>query len=582
MRPLATMLLALLTVPLLAQTAPAPTPGQQLTRIFEEVAAFDRDPQDALYRGQHPSPNWRSASDAAQQARADTLAGFAGRLEGLDADALTRQERISREVMLLRLGDRTDRVRYRMHLIPMNAEGGFYNSLSYALPRLPFADADDYAAYLGWLPAYARSLREHTELLRQGLREGIVAPRPVVDNALALLGGWAVDNAEDSPLYAPLRELPAGIDEAQGARLQASAKTALAPVLRAYGELAELLSGPYTDAVPALPGIREVPGGADYYANRVRFYTTLDLTPDSVYRLGLREVARIRRQMDSVMRVVGFEGDFAAFLEFLRTDPQFYARTPEELLRRAAWLSKRAEGQLPRFFRRLSSLPFTVAPVPADIAPTYTGGRYVGGSWEEQRPGTYWVNTYDLPSRPLYTLPALTLHEAVPGHHLQNALAQEMDSLPEFRRRYYISAFGEGWGLYSEYLGEEMGMYETPYELFGRYTYEMWRACRLVVDPGLHAMGWTRQQALDYLASNTALSLRECRTEIDRYIGWPGQAVSYKVGELHLKALRAEAEATLGEDFDLRAFHEAVLRNGSVPLGVVTGEVGAWVEGANP
>ena len=419
---------------------------------------------------------------------------------------------------------------------------------------------------------------QNTELLRRGLAEGIVAPRPVIDNTLSLLEAWAVDDVVDHPLYAPLTRMPAGFSESETATLRAEAARVVAAANAAYRALETFVKTDYAAAAAApTPGVSALPGGADWYENRVRHYTTLPLTADSVHALGLREVARIRGAMDGVLRRVGFAGDFAAFLEYLRTDERFYAKTPEELLRRAAYLSKRAEGQLPRYFRRLYRLPFTVAPVPADIAPTYTTGRYVGGDWEQGRAGTYWVNTYDLPSRTLYTLPALTLHEAVPGHHLQNAIAAELDGVPRFRKTYYISAFGEGWGLYSEYLGEEMGMYETDYELFGRYTYEMWRACRLVIDTGIHALGWSRQRALDYLAANTALSLREVETEVDRYIGWPGQALSYKVGELEIKRLRAVAEAALGEDFDVRAFHDVVLRNGSVPLGVLGGEVRAWV-----
>lgn len=560
--------------------AAAQTPSEALAELFDEIAAAQTAPQDSLWRGHHPVGPWRPVTDSAQRAYAGVVAGFAERLVAMDPVDLADQERISREVMLLKLADEVDEVEYRMHFLPMNAEGGFYNRLSYVLPRLPFETVEDYRAYLHWLPRYGEGLRQNLELLRQGLREGIVAPRPVVDNTIALLETWAVDEASDSPLYAPFGELPAGFSDSDKSALLAEATAVITPLNAVYRALATFVKTEYAAAAPALPGISEVPGGGDWYANRVRHYTTLPLTPDSVHALGLREVARIRTAMDSVMHGLEFAGDFAAFLEFLRTDERFYASTPEELLRRAAWLSKRAEGQLPRYFSKLYELPFTVAPVPADIAPTYTTGRYVGGSLADGRPGTYWVNTYDLPSRTLYTLPALTLHEAVPGHHLQNAIAAQLDSLPDFRARTYISAFGEGWGLYSEYLGEEMGMYQTPYELFGRLTYEMWRACRLVIDPGIHARGWTREEALDYLGSNTALSLREVRTEVDRYIGWPGQALSYKVGELEIKRLRAAAEEQLGADFDIRDFHEAVLRNGSVPLGVLREEVGAWVNQA--
>lgn len=561
-----------------SQSAPAPTPSAQLDTLFAEIERFTAEPQDSLGRGAHPPAAWASVSDTAQRRRADSLSSFAARLAAIDSAALARQERISRAVMALQLADGIDRVYYRMHLIPLNAEGGFYNRLAYALPRLPFARLADYEDYFAWLPAYANGLRENMALMRQGVAEGIVAPRIVVENTLELLEPWVVERAEDSPLYEPLERMPAALSEPERAELRRAAREAIEEVDEVYAQLADFVRETYLPAAPERPGVGFLPGGMAYYDNRVRHYTTLPLTADSVHQLGLTEVARIRAAMDSVMAVAGFAGDFEEFLEFLRTDEQFYASTPQQLLDRAAWIAKQAEGQLPAYFARLPSLPFTVAPVPASIAPTYTAGRYVGGSWELQRPGTYWVNTHDLPSRPLYNLPALTLHEAVPGHHLQIALADALDSLSKFRRRTYISAFGEGWGLYSEYLGEEMGMYTTPYELFGRYTYEMWRACRLVIDTGIHARGWSRQRALDYLAANTALSLREVRTEVDRYIGWPGQALSYKVGELEIKRLRRAAAAALGEEFDLREFHRVVLRNGSVPLGVLRAEVGAWVE----
>ena len=318
--------------------------------------------------------------------------------------------------------------------------------------------------------------------------------------------------------------------------------------------------------------------GKSYYEDRVRYYTTLSITPDSIHLIGLEEVARIKKSMFEIIKETKFEGTFEDFLNFLRTDEQFYAKTPQELLNYAAWLSKKAEGQLPKLFNKWYSLPFTVSPVPDDIAPTYTAGRYAGGSWKQKRAGEYWVNTYKLESRTLYTLPSLTLHEAVPGHHLQNALASEITGIPTFRNNYYISAFGEGWGLYSEFLGEEMGMYTTPYERFGRYTYEMWRACRLVVDTGIHYKGWSREKAFNYMKSNTALSLHEVNTEIDRYIGWPGQAVSYKIGELKIKSLRRVAEEKLGDNFDIREFHFHILKNGSVPLSVIEEEIETYIE----
>jgi uncharacterized protein (DUF885 family) len=313
-------------------------------------------------------------------------------------------------------------------------------------------------------------------------------------------------------------------------------------------------------------GISSIPGGKEYYEQRVQYFTTLELSPEEVFAIGMDEVERIREEMMEILAQVSWEQDFGAFLDYLRTDPQFYATTPEELLRRASWIAKKIEAKLPSLFGKLPRMPFTVSPVPEAIAPNYTSGRYSRGSYRDQRAGAYWVNTHGLESRPLYALPALTLHEAVPGHHLQITLSQEMEDVPSFRQNTYLSAFGEGWGLYAEYLGIEAGTYETAYEHFGRLTYEMWRACRLVVDPGMHYKGWTREEAFEFMKSNTALSIHEVNTEIDRYIGWPGQAVSYKIGELKIKELRKRAENTLGEAFDIREFHDKILENGSVPL----------------
>jgi uncharacterized protein (DUF885 family) len=434
-------------------------------------------------------------------------------------------------------------------------------------------------AYLKWLPRYVDWMDAHLDLMKQGIKEGIVAPRTVIENNRVLLQPWLTEDLEKSFFYAPFLKMPADIDSVKAEVLREKAQRIIRKKVHpAYLKLDVFLEKQYLKASPELPGISAVPGGKAYYENRVAHYTTLDISPDSVYETGLQEVARIKALMEAIVKELEFEGSFEEFYTFLRTDPQFYPQSPQELLNRAAWLSKKAEAELPRLFKKLYSLPFTVKPVPEAIAPTYTTGRYSGGSLKDGRAGEYWVNTYKLESRTLYTLPALTLHEAVPGHHLQNALAQEITGIPKFRNHFYNSAFGEGWGLYSEYLGEEMGMYETPYEQFGRYTYEMWRACRLVVDVGIHYKGWTREEALEYLQSNSALSIHEVTTEIDRYIGWPGQAVSYKIGELKIKALRQEAEERLGDQFDIREFHYHLLKNGAVTLPILEAEIETYIQ----
>jgi uncharacterized protein (DUF885 family) len=387
-----------------------------------------------------------------------------------------------------------------------------------------------------------------------------------------------VADPEQSAFWKPFTAFPSGVPASEHERLRAAGREAIREaVVPAYRSLLEFFTREYLPGARGTIGASELPDGRAYYAWLVKDYTTLDTTPEAVHRIGLGEVERIRREMDEVVRKTGFHGSFAEFLEFLRTDPRFYAKTPEELLKQAAWIAKRMDGKLPSLFGRLPRQPYGVEPVPDDLAPKYTGGRYVGAPLDGRRAGTYWVNTYALENRPLYTLESLTLHEAVPGHHLQGALSKELEGLPAFRRYSYVNAFGEGWGLYSERLGIEAGFYQDPYSDFGRLSYEMWRACRLVVDTGIHAMGWTRQRAIDYMAERTALSRHEITTEVDRYISWPGQALAYKMGELKIRELRTRAEKELGTRFDVRAFHDAVLANGSVPLDVLEAEIDAWI-----
>ena len=361
-------------------------------------------------------------------------------------------------------------------------------------------------------------------------------------------------------------------------RLRSEGRAAITNgVVVGYRAFLDFFHNEYLPGTRTTLGASALPNGAAFYQFKIREFTTLDLTPDQIHKIGLGEVNRISKEMDAVMKQVGFNGDFAAFLQFLRTDPRFYAKTPQELLEHASWIAKTIDGKLPSEFKTLPRLPYTVEPVPADIAPKYTSGRYVGAPEGSTQPGIYWVNTYKLESRPLYNLDALTLHEAVPGHHLQISLSRELGKLPNFRRFSYISSFGEGWGLYSEWLGLEMGIYNDPYSNFGRLGYEMWRACRLVVDTGIHSMGWTRQQAIDYMATRTALPLHEVETEVDRYISWPAQALSYKLGELKIKELRKRAEESLGTRFNVREFHDVVLGSGAVPLSVLEANVDQWI-----
>ncbi|HEY6051768.1 MAG TPA: DUF885 domain-containing protein, partial [Thermoanaerobaculia bacterium] len=436
----------------------------------------------------------------------------------------------------------------------------------------------DYENYLARLHAFPEYVRQNIELLSEGAKTGWTVPRAVLRGYDGTIRAHVVDDPKKSRFYAPFLAFPAAIPDAERERLRKAAELAISTdVVPAYRSFLEFFTKEYVPNARSTVGASDMVNGGEYYAYRVRHFTTVDLSPDEIHQTGLGEVERIRGEMDKVIRETGFSGDFAAFLTFLRTDPRFYAKTPDELLKQAAWIAKRIDGKLPALFKTLPRQPYGVEPVPADIAPKFTGGRYVGAPLDGRKAGTYWVNTYALESRPLYVLEALTLHEAVPGHHLQIALTKELPNLPDFRRYLYIDAFGEGWGLYCEGLGSEIGLYTDPYSRFGRLTYEMWRACRLVVDTGLHAKGWTKQRALAYLAANTALSLHECETETDRYIAWPGQALAYKIGELKIRGLRRKAEEALGPAFDVRDFHDVVLSGGTVTLPILEERVDAFI-----
>ncbi len=504
---------------------------------------------------------------------------FLDQLGQIDRAALTREERTSAAIFERQLEDNIAGFEFGTWQIPLNADSGFHIGFS-RLPRnVPLNSAQDYDNYIKRLEAWSTLVDQQIANMRVGMEGGMVLPKVVLNGYNSTYDAHVVDNATDSVFWEPFANYPAAVPTADRERLSNAGKAAIEQhIVPGYRRFSEFMEGEYipggTDNIAAY----DLPNGPEYYAQRVRYFTTLDITPDEVHEIGLAEVARIRKDMEELILSTGFEGSFDDFLQFLRTDERFYPKTGEELLNYAKVLSKTIDAQLPKFFKTLPRMPYGVEPVPDHIAPKYTTGRYVGPPEGSTQPGYYWVNLYDLKSRPLYNIPALTLHEAVPGHHLQSSLAKEMEAQPNFRRYQYISAFGEGWGLYSELLGEEMGIYTDPYSRFGRMTYEMWRACRLVVDTGMHAKGWTRQQSLDYLAGNTALPLHEIKTETDRYISWPGQALAYKMGEIKIRELRAMALDRLGPaKFDLREFHDVVLLGGSVPLPVLEANVEEWV-----
>jgi uncharacterized protein (DUF885 family) len=464
--------------------------------------------------------------------------------------------------------------------MPLNSDSSFYSDLAMLPRQHPLRGANDVRNYIARLRAVPDYFDQHMQLMTAGLKRGRTPPRVVLEGRDGpIVSVAALKDPEQSVYYEPLRRLPPSITPALRGELQRQARAAiLEAVIPAHERLLRFMRQRYIPGARTHLAATRLPDGAAWYRRQIIDYVTEDLTPAQIHQAGLAEVARIRGEMLKIIDELEFDGDFAAFLAFLRSDPQFYARSADELLAQAAWVAKRADGALPRYFGKLPRLPYGVQAVPEAIAPHYTAGRYVPPSSTSSEPGWYWVNTHDLPSRPLYNLPALTLHEAVPGHHLQHALAIEQGGQPAFRRNSYISAYGEGWALYAEELGIEMGIYRTPYERFGQLTYAMWRACRLVVDTGIHAHDWTRQQAFDYMLAHTALSRHEIATEVDRYISWPGQALSYMIGKIRIVELRREAEAALGPDFDLRAFHDSVLELGSVPLPILAEHVRGWIE----
>jgi uncharacterized protein (DUF885 family) len=500
------------------------------------------------------------------------------RAEALDGAALAGADRVSLQIFRRQAEDELAEIRFRVWRSPMNAEGGFYSGFARLADEVPLGTTRDYENYLARLRAFPAYADQQVRNLEEGLRTGFTQPRVTLSGIEGTITAHIVDDVEKSAFWKPFASFPSTVPAAEHDRLRQSARAAITQdVIPAYKRIRDFVTSRYVPGARTTIGASELPEGRDYYAWCVRRFTTLDTTADEVHAIGLREVARIRGEMEAVITSVGWDKGFPAFLEFLRTDRRFYPKTAEELLSRASLLSKKMDGQLPALFKTLPRQPYGVEPVPEDLAPKYTAGRYNGAPIGSTRAGMYWVNTYALPTRTLYTLEALTLHEAVPGHHLQTSLQQELTALPPFRRHLYVDAFGEGWGLYSERLGLEAGFYQDPYSNFGRLTYEMWRACRLVVDTGLHAKGWTREQALEYLGSNTALSLHEVTTETDRYIAWPGQALAYKMGELKIRELRRRAEDALGSRFDVREFHDAVLREGSVPLSVLEAQIDAFI-----
>jgi uncharacterized protein (DUF885 family) len=523
------------------------------------------DPDDTK-----PLPDHLPKADAAsEEARQHHWEGVLADVNAIPRAELSPTVQVDYDVYKPQLEALIAAQHFREFEMPANSDSAFWSDIG-ETPRRNFRSLQDYRNYIVWLGDVPRFLREETGEMKAGLARGFTPPKVTLAGRDAAIATLANAEGESSIFFEPFKTRPAYVPDAEWQSLRAAALKEIAEKIRpAYADVLHYVRDVYIPGARTTLAAEALPDGKAYYRSKIREFTTLDLDPAAIHAIGLSEVAHIHDEMVAAMRATGFKGDFKAFLADLRSNPKFYVKTPEDLLMHAAFIAKKFDGKASQYFGMLPRARFAIKPVPADMAPYYTAGR--GG------PGVYLLNTYDLPSRPLYNLTALTLHESAPGHAFQMPLAAERKDLPDFRRNTYISAYGEGWALYSERLGLEMGMYETPYDTFGMWGYQIWRACRLVVDTGVHAQGWSREQAIQYLSDNTALPQHEIETEVDRYISWPGQALSYYLGEMAILKAREKAEKALGPKFNIRAFHDAVLELGSVPLPVLTARIDRFI-----
>jgi uncharacterized protein (DUF885 family) len=570
----------LLTAGADVHAAAATTPVAALHHLFD--SAWEQDladnPLAATYYGETRfNDRWPDLShDGLERAHGHDVEVLA-RLKRISRAALPAAEQLNYDLFRGEYEDRLAEWPFHTEAYGISAAGGI-QTLSELSEIMPFETAADYETWLKRLAAMPLFLDQTAALLRQAAHDGRTQPRVLMERVVPQLAQQVVAKAEDSPFYQRFTQFPDKIPAADRERLAAAARAVIgSSALPAYQRFDRFFREEYLPACRTSVGVWDTPDGEAYYRNRIRHHTTTGLTAEQIHAIGLKEVARNRAEMQKVMDEVGFKGTLQDFFVKLRTDPQFYYATPDELYRAYVVTAKQIEPELPKLFGHLYRTPFGVRPIPAISAPNTTTAYYSGPSEDGRRAGYFYVNLYRPEVRPKYEIEVLTSHESVPGHHLQIAIAQELGELPKFRRLGSYTAFVEGWGLYSERLGYDIGLYKDPYSRFGQLTYDMWRAVRLVVDTGMHAMHWTRQQAIDYFKDNAAKTEADIVNEVDRYIGWPGQALAYKIGQLRLLALRAEAEQALGPKFDIRSFHDAVLANGAVPLEVLDLKVHAWI-----
>ena len=577
---------AISAAPLLTYGQPSKTDVNEadasLLRLLDEAwqRRLDEQPRFATRLGDKRGAGKLAKVDlATQREQLAYRRALRRRLEAIDRDRLSPHHRTNYDMFHRTVENAIREWELQTHLTPITNRTGFHISFP-ELPKLePPKSEQDYRHYLSRLRQFRRYTADHIELMREGIREGQVLPSVVLDGIEKTWEPHIVETPSESLLFSPFRAYPAAFSKRLQQELTQAGKDAVqSNVVAGYQDFRDFMEKEYLPAARGSIAAAALPNGRELYQHRVRMFTTLDVTPEAVHATGLKEVARIRKQMEATPAKVSFAGDYAAFLQHLRTSPEFYPPTPEALLKEVAYALKRMDGRLPELFGKLPRTPYGIKVIPDYVAPRTTSAYYMQPAADGSRGGFYYVNTYNLSSRPLFEVEALSLHEAVPGHHLQLALQMEMTGLPEFRKFTEVTAFVEGWALYAERLGLEVGFYEDPYSDFGRLSFEMWRACRLVVDTGMHYLGWSRQRAIDYMADNTALSLHNIQAEVDRYIAWPGQALAYKTGELKIRELRQLAESELGERFDLRDFHDTVLAEGAVPLTILEANVRAWIQ----
>lgn len=577
---------ALFATPALAQKSATPAAAassrasQTLHRLFDEEweRSLRESPEGASYRGdKRYNDRWTDDSLAAIEAREAADRAALQRLKAIDRSAVSADDRLSYDVMAWQLERAVERQKYQEWQRPLTQRGGVQNAEGIA-EVLPFASAKDYQDWLKRIEGVPAMIEQTTVLMRAGLKSKNTPPRVLMQRVTGQIAAQIVDDPAKSPFYKPFTKFPAAVPQAERATLQAQAKTVIAEhLVPAYRQFATFFEQEY------LPGSREtiaaadLPDGKAYYDFLAAQFTTTDLSADQIHQIGLKEVARIRTEMEAIKVEVGFEGTLAQFFDHLRSDAQFFHKTPADLLEAYQAISKRIDPQLVKISKVIPRLPYGVRAIPDNIAPDTTTAYYQGGAIDGSRAGYYYVNLYKPEVRPTWEMMALSLHEAVPGHHFQISRAMELADVPMFRKTGYFTAYGEGWGLYAERLGYDMGLYDDPYDRMGQLAYDMWRAVRLVVDTGMHSKGWSRDRAIAYFMDNAPKTEQDVVNEIDRYIGWPGQALAYKIGQLKISELRERARQALGERFDLRDFNDAVLVTGSVPLQALETHIDAWV-----